>query len=168
MDYKKIRLELYICISKLIFRLHDIYLDAEIIYSEIIENKLSNQHIDYISKFIYYNNMLINLTNKYEINVLNCVDYKINKKDLSKNDLSQIENEYFIYNDLKNSKSEYNFYIEIYSNVLHNFKRWIIDDYDNEFNKLKCSKFYSDPNYKLTPNEEFYSLMIWLYYQYDM
>lgn len=156
MNYKKIRLELFICINKLFFCLHDLYLDAEIIYEEIIKNKLSIEHINNISNFIFYNNMLINFTNNYEITILKCLDYKPNK-----NNLSKIENDYFIYKDLKNSnsKSEFDFYMEIYLDDLDNFKFRIMNVYDDIFNKLKCNKFYSDSNYKLTPNEEFYSLV---------
>jgi hypothetical protein len=153
MDYKKIRLELFICIDEISFYLKRICVNSKKIYVEINENNLSESNKNIIAKFIYYNNFLINFTKKYNIKVLMCLDYFPNTDVLSK-----IENDYCNFINLKDS-SEKKSFLSNYTNVLDFFKYYKIDNFRIEYDKLDKFPFYSNRDYNMTQNEKFYSFV---------
>ena len=69
MDYKKIRLELFVCMDNLSFYLHCVYLDANNIYEQLVTNGLDEIFSNYVVGFIYWFNKLKEFASKYDIEV---------------------------------------------------------------------------------------------------
>ena len=168
MDYKKIRLELFICTSQLEFYLHNIYIDADDVYNELVENKLGNDSTNYVAGFIYWFNKLKEFTSKYDIRVLKCLNYSPNK-----NELANLELDYFIYKNMLSEQNTENpillpkpwasdvsdWYFQNYIESLDFFKYRVVDKFDKYFGRLGSKKFYSNQLYILTPSEEFFSVI---------
>lgn len=181
MNYYKIRLELNLCLMNLIYSIGNIACSSKKIFNQIKKNKLSNDNIDCIAKFIYNIDKLKKITNKYEPNVLKCIDLECNNYNNNNYNYNNNNNnnniDYVIYNyDNKNkylskledkylkfevdvNEWEFDEILDDYLHTLHNFNRWNINNLNDKINKFKCDQFYSNHNYIPTQSDLFFSIV---------
>ena len=142
MDYQKLRLELYDSIGTLKYFLED-YAESNIL-KNLKKKNISEDILKDINNFYVLIKKSHDLSIKYNINDLKCVDYECV-------DFSIDEKKYFE-NDCDES---------VYKHFFEFMKHRFIDDIDEIKNNLSCSKFYFNSDYKLT-NEEFnYTLFLY-------
>ena len=135
----KLRLEL----SKILHFLRKdiIYINMRYKFNEI--NSIDNLQL--INNLYISINNLYKFTNKYNFDDLININYKCNK-------LNNLENEFI--------NKYHNGCIEWYEKELYFFNCRFIKYYNDNLQKLKSNKFYSNPDYILSDNETLSSLII--------
>ncbi len=143
MDYQKLRLELYDSIGTLKYFLED-YAESTSL-KDILKKKIEPYILEDINEFYVLIKKSHDLSKKYKINDLKCIDYECV-------DFSIDEKKYFE-NDCDES---------IYKHFFEFMKHRIINDIDEIKNNLSCSKFYFNSDYKLTDEEFNYTLFLYI------
>lgn len=156
MDYNKLRFELYQIINELEFYfailIDDDYNSDEHFFEDLKNNNFKD-YVVFFDQFYVFINKLIEFAKLYKIDDLKCVDYSCEK-------LSDNENNYI--KQLTDDDSEYYDNLSNYKNKLNKIKSNLVDNINEIKSKIQCSKFYYDPEYKLTNDE--YNFTVLLYY----
>lgn len=138
MDYKQIRNEIYNFIKTLSCNIQCIADESKKIYKEIKnDDTITIDTINLIDNFMMNIKELHEFCNKYDVDVLKCIDYKCT-------DITEIEKKLF--------EDEYEY--ELYVEQLIDFKNMFIDHLDENIEKLNKSSI------SLSKSEFMYSLML--------
>ena len=150
-DYTLMRLELFDVLNSLLNNI-DFINDEDNIYKELKKNKFENI-IDIFKDINDDITKLYNLSKKYNINDLKCIDF--NCQQLSSQEINYI-------NESIDKDDNFNSNLLYYKEELQKIKSILIDDLDKIKSKISCEKFYNDPEYKFTKDE--FNFTILLYY----
>ena len=144
MDYQKLRLEFYDSVANLKYYLGD-YAESNIL-KDIKKKNISVDILKEINIVYIGINKLHDLSKKYSINDLKCIDYEC--VDFSLDEINYFKNN----NDCNES---------LYKHFFDFMKCRFIDKIDKIKNNLACSEFYFNSDYKLTDEEINYTLFLY-------